>query len=139
MNERQRKREKRMQLSFPGNKRVDVNWDAMTVHTDQRIRSGGDESAPQPFDLFFASIAACAGIGALEFCQENGFSSDQLGLELVAEFDPEARRYHHVRIEVTPPPGMSADMVEALLAETDDCTVKKHILQSPTFETVIKE
>ena len=51
-----------MIVTFPGGKRVDAEYGGFTVRTDQPPQSGGEGSAPQPFDLFLASIATCAGI-----------------------------------------------------------------------------
>ena len=50
-----------MIVTFPGGKRVDAEYDGFTIKTDQSPKGGGEGSAPQPFDLFLASIATCAG------------------------------------------------------------------------------
>ncbi|MBW2050564.1 MAG: osmotically inducible protein OsmC, partial [Deltaproteobacteria bacterium] len=52
----------RVEVSFPGGKRVDAQIGGFTIKTDQSRDNGGDESAPEPFQLFLASIATCAGI-----------------------------------------------------------------------------
>jgi ribosomal protein S12 methylthiotransferase accessory factor len=58
-----------MRVSFPGRKQVAVQVGTHLVRTDQSVEHGGAGSAPEPFDLFLASIAACAGIYVLGFCQ----------------------------------------------------------------------
>ena len=55
-------------LDFNG-KKVDVDTGDFVIKTDQSVKSGGDASAPPPFDLFLASIGACSGIYVLSFCQ----------------------------------------------------------------------
>jgi ribosomal protein S12 methylthiotransferase accessory factor len=70
-----------MRIRFPGNKAVSAQFNGFTVLTDQPKESGGDDSAPAPFDLFLASIATCAGIFVLSFCRKRGLST--AGLELV--------------------------------------------------------
>ncbi|WP_091348654.1 OsmC family protein [Anaerobranca gottschalkii] len=42
--------------------------------------AGGEGSAPTPFDLFLSSIATCAGVYALGFCQSKGLSTEGLKL-----------------------------------------------------------
>ncbi len=37
--------------------------------TDQGVEHGGGGAAPEPFDLFLASLGTCAGLYALRFCQ----------------------------------------------------------------------
>ena len=51
-----------MRIRFPGNKKVNADFDGFSLATDQPIEAGGDGSAPAPFDLFLASIGTCAGI-----------------------------------------------------------------------------
>ena len=63
-----------MTATFPGNKRVDAQYKGFIIRTDQSAANGGDSSAPAPFDLFLASIATCAGIYVLEFCQHRSIA-----------------------------------------------------------------
>ena len=49
--------EKKMEsyeVIFPGNKKVDVKLKQYTIKTDQTKENGGDETAPEPFDLFLS-------------------------------------------------------------------------------------
>jgi len=130
---------KQMTVTFPGGKRVDCQWGTFTVHTDQSERQGGEASAPTPFDLYFAAISTCAGISALEYLLQADLPTAALKVELSATFNPETRRYDRIRIMVTPPPGLDAAQRDALLRETSDCAVKRHILQPPEFETVLAD
>lgn len=129
--------QRRMEVFFPGNKRVDCNWGAMTVCTDQLKRNGGEETAPSPFDLFFAAIATCAGISALDFLQQRHLPTAGLRLVLTAELNKDEKRYDRVHIAITPPPELDIKWHEELRKEAADCTVKRHILNPPRFETVI--
>ena len=77
-----------IEVSFPGGKRVDARVGGFTMATDQPTELGGDGSAPAPFDLFLASIATCAGIYVLGFCQARGLATDGLALVQHHEVDP---------------------------------------------------
>jgi putative redox protein len=131
--------EKRITISFPGKKRVDATLGPFTVQTDQRPRAGGDGSAPQPFDMFFVSIAACAGISALDYVQEHGLPETGLGVTLVAARHPREPRYDRVRIEVAVPDGTAPEHVRGIVDEIEACSVTKHIQQPPVFSVVVKE
>ncbi len=50
-----------MQISLAGGKKVDARFKGFTIRTDQPESSGGENSAPSPFDLFLGSIGTCAG------------------------------------------------------------------------------
>ena len=128
---------KKMKVHFPGGKQVDALYDEFTIRTDQRIKNGGEGSAPQPFDLFFASMATCAGISVLEYCTDNGLSTDGLGVELIAKFDLEQRRYATVQIDITLPKGFPKDHKEGIVREAESCSVKNHILNPPEFSTTL--
>ena len=87
---------RQMTVTFPGGKRVNAAYDNFESHapTSQR-KNGGDGSAPEPFDLFLASLATCAGIYVLGFCQKRNIPHD--GVRLTPDLgarreDQEARR-----------------------------------------------
>ena len=101
------------------------------------VKNGGGGTAPQPFDLFFASLASCAGISVLEYCTDNGLSSDGLSVELIAEFDVQERRYATIQTDITLPDGFPEDHKEGIRREAESCTVKSHILTPPTFRTTL--
>jgi uncharacterized OsmC-like protein len=128
---------KKIDVTFPGGKKVDAHYDGRTVHTDQSVRNGGEGSAPEPFDLFFVSLATCVGIYALEFCAARELETEGLGVSLTAERHPEEKRYAKVTIELSPPAGFPDKYRSALRRAADLCTVKKHILTPPTFEVIL--
>jgi hypothetical protein len=69
-----------MIVSFPGGKRVDASFEGFTVETDQSEKNGGAGAAPEPFELFLASLATCAGIYVLSFCQNRNIPTDGVRL-----------------------------------------------------------
>ncbi len=127
---------KTITVQFPGGKKVDACFEAFTVHTDQRLEHGGDQTAPSPFDLFFVALATCAGIAALDYCHKHKLTADDLAITLRAHRHPVLPRYDRIVLDVTPPRGLSAKQTEELLAEVDGCAVKRHILTPPSFAIV---
>jgi organic hydroperoxide reductase OsmC/OhrA len=71
-----------MEVFFPGGKKVNSTYKGFTAKTDQSKNEGGDGTAPEPCDLFLASIGTCAGVYVVIFCQERGIdtSLEALGL-----------------------------------------------------------
>jgi len=129
---------KKIDLTFPGGKRVDAHYNGMTVATDQSVGNGGEGSAPEPFDLFFVSIATCVGIYALEFCQSRDLSSEGLGVRLEAERDEQQKRYAKIDLHLTLPKNFPEKYEKAIKRAADLCTVKKHILNPPEFEVLLE-
>ncbi len=123
-----------MIVRFPGGKRVDAEFSGFTVHTDQPVAAGGGGTAPQPFDLFLASIATCAGIYVKGFCDSRGLASEGLRLEMTVEREPGGHHGAKVGLDIHLPPGCPETHREAVIRAADLCAVKKHILKPPAFE-----
>jgi ribosomal protein S12 methylthiotransferase accessory factor len=123
-----------MTVSFPGGKRVDADYNGFRIETDQSPKGGGEGSAPQPFDLFLASIATCAGIYVMGYCDARGISTEKLGLEMHIERDNEQHRIGRLVLEITLPEDFPEKHREAVIRAADLCPVKKHILDPPAFE-----
>jgi ribosomal protein S12 methylthiotransferase accessory factor len=123
-----------MIVKFPGGKRVDAEYGGYTIRTDQPPQSGGEGSAPQPFDLFLASMATCAGIYVKGYCDSRGIATEGLGLEMQIEREPEKHRVVRLVLEIKLPEGFPEKHREAVIRAADLCAVKKHILNPPAFE-----
>jgi putative redox protein len=123
-----------MTVAFPGGKRVDAEYNGFTFRTDQPPRSGGEGSAPPPFDLFLASIATCAGIYVKGFCDSRGIATEGLGLEMEIVPDPATQRIGRLVLTIRLPAGFPETHREAVIRAADLCAVKKHILAPPAFE-----
>ena len=127
-----------LNIRFPGGLAVEADFDGHTVCTDQPEAVGGGGSAPSPFDLFLASIGTCAGYYALRFCRARGLPTDDVTLKLTAEKDPAVKRVTRVAIEIELPPGFPPRYREAIVRATDQCSVKRHLLEPPQIEVTAR-
>jgi ribosomal protein S12 methylthiotransferase accessory factor len=124
-------------VSFPGGKRVDASVGDFVVHTDQPQELGGEGSAVAPFDLFLASLATCAGIYVLGFCQARNLSTEGLAMQLaVAETDPATRLPARIRIELKLPEAFPGHLRAAVQRAAESCKIKKVIAAQPVIEVV---
>lgn len=130
--------DKLVAVEFPGGKRITAEIGGRTVHTDQPVKDGGEGSAPSPFDLFLASIAACAGYYALAFCEKRGLGAAGMSLAMRCPFDAAARRYSRLEIELTLPAGFPEKYEAAVLKAMQACYVTKHIADPPEFVLTAK-
>jgi putative redox protein len=124
---------KTLEVYFPGGKRIDARIGDFVVHTDQSSANGGGETAPEPFQLFLASIATCAGIYALEFCQARKIPSEGMALTMSCEWDEKKQGIEKVHIDLKVPPGFPDRYKKAVARVMDLCSVKKHIVHPPEF------
>lgn len=122
-------------ITFPGNKKVDAEFNGFTIHTDQGVQSGGDSTAPSPFETFLASIGTCAGIYVLGFCQSRGL--DPEGIEIIQRpvYDPVKGKIGKIQLEIQVPATFPDRYHSALVSSANLCAVKKMIENPPEFET----
>ncbi len=127
-----------MEIVFPGGKRVDVLYGDFTIRTDQSLQGGGEGSAPEPFDLFFASLGACAGIYVLSFCQYHDLPAEGIRLYQTVDRDPETKLFQKLKIDIRVPGTFPEKYHKALIRSAEQCTVKKHIAKGlPEFEVTV--
>ena len=105
----------------------------ITAPTDQSKENGGDGAAPEPFQLFLASIPTCAGIYALEFCNFRGIETDGMLRTMRCEFDEKTHPCEKLNIDLKPSPGFPENYKKAMVRSTDLCTVKRRLEHPPEF------
>jgi ribosomal protein S12 methylthiotransferase accessory factor len=123
-----------IEITFPGGKRVDAKVGGYEVHTDQPIDLGGAASAVAPFDLFLASIATCAGIYVLGFCQARGLSIEGVRLRQRVEADPATGLPRRIKLLLRLPPEFPEKYRAAVLRAAEGCKVKKTIASAPRID-----
>ncbi|MFA6958461.1 MAG: OsmC family protein [Thermoanaerobaculia bacterium] len=124
----------KFEVSFAGGMKVDATFGNHTVHTDQPVAVGGTDTALSPFDLFLGSLATCAGLYAMRFCEQREIPTAGLGVTLEPIREPGAKKLGKVRIEVTLPAEFPEKYREAIIRAVDQCAVKKAIADPPEFE-----
>lgn len=123
-----------MIVTFPGGARVDAEFGPYTIRTDQPLQGGGQGSAPTPFATFLASIATCAGIYVLGFCRQRGLPTD--GVRIVQRLVPNPMNglIGKIVLDIQVPPEFPEKYHAALIRSAEQCAVKKHMENPPTFE-----
>jgi ribosomal protein S12 methylthiotransferase accessory factor len=126
-----------IEVSFPGGMRVDALVGGHVVRTDQPTESGGEGSAPGPFELFLASLATCAGYYALAFCRSRNLPTEGLTLRQHVEYSEETHLARSVQITVTAPAGLPDKYRVAFQRAIEACKVKKTIGLAPAVEVSV--
>lgn len=123
-----------LKVEFPGGLRVDAIVKGHTICTDQPTTSGGEDSAPSPFDLFLSSIATCAGIYALGFCNSKSISTEGMSISMDIERDMNSGLVSKVLLDLKVPEDFPKKYEKAIIKSMNLCTVKKHFQYPPEFE-----
>ena len=122
-----------MKIDFPGGKKVTTHFHNRSIPTDQPISSGGDGTAPAPFDLFLASIGACAGFYVLAFCDTRKIPTDELSLTMTTKRDPEKKLITQMDIAIHLPPEFPEKYHKAVIKAAEYCTGARHLENPPAI------
>lgn len=131
-------KQKIIDVEFNGNMKINALMDDLTIATDQPVKEGGDGTAPNPFQLFLASLATCAGVYAKRFCDTRKIDTTGLGVRMICDFAAKGYKVESVSIELTLPEGFPEKYTDALVRSVDLCTVKKHLMDAPEFHLTTK-
>lgn len=113
---------------------VTAHINGKAIKTDQSVRNGGGGTAPEPFELFLASIGTCAGIYVKSFCDQRGITADGIKIFQSVEFDPDKRIPSRFKLNIQLPADFPEKYRSAVINAAELCLVKKTINNSPLFE-----
>jgi len=128
-----------MKISFPGGKKVDINYKDFTIKTDQPIKYGGENSNPEPFSLFISSIGACVGYYILTFCQERNIPTKEIKLILETINNTQTKMIEKIEIKIFTQKIFPDKYIKSMIKVANLCTVKKHLEKPPKIDISIKK
>ena len=123
-----------IEITLDGGKVVTAHINGKTIQTDQSVRNGGGGTAPEPVELFLASIGTCAGIYVKSFCDQRGIAAEGIRIIQSVEFDPDKRVPSRFRLNIQLPADFPEKYRAAVINAAELCLVKKTINNSPLFE-----
>jgi putative redox protein len=125
-----------MEITFDGGKVVTAHSHGHIIKTDQPINSGGQDSAPSPYELFLASIGTCAGIYVKSFCDNRKIPTDNIRIIQSAQFDEESGLPVNITLDIKLPSDFPDKYKEAVISVAELCKVKKTMASPPVFEVI---
>jgi len=124
-------------ITLPGGRTVDAQIGPHTLHTDQPVEQGGADSAPSPYEVFLASMGACAGIYIQGFCAARSIPFE--GIRIVEQpFYDDQHRLITVQLAIELPVDFPAKYSAALLKVAQQCTVARTLESPPSIELKIQ-
>ena len=125
-----------MEITFEGGKVVTAIIHGHSVKTDQPTDSGGQNSAPSPFDLYMASIGTCAGIYVKSFCDNRNIPTDNIRIMQNVKYDKETGLPTNITIDIQLPADFPEKYKASVIHVAGLCKVKKSIINPPEFSIV---
>lgn len=112
--------------------RQSIRVNQHTVFSDVASALGGNDSAPDPHDLYDASLAACKAITILMFTKRKQIPLDYLELELVRDATQENKGQYKLNVSITLYGPLSNDDVSKIAEIADKCPIHKLMTQAKT-------
>lgn len=114
-------------VTFPGNKKVDVEIGKFVVKTDQKIIYGGDDTAPEPFNIFLSSIGSCAGIYAVSFCNTREINTEGMFLMVDISFKDKQNFLKEIKLTLHVNCEFPEKYIKAIVKSMNNCAVKSQL------------
>jgi ribosomal protein S12 methylthiotransferase accessory factor len=128
-----------MEITFDGGKVITAHLNGHIIRTDQPVKSGGDNTAPAPFELFLASIGTCAGIYVKSFCDQRKIPSENIKIIQSVEFDRQTRLPANIKLDIQLPADFPEKYKAAVINAAELCLVKKTINNPPKFQVITSQ
>lgn len=123
-----------MEINFAGNKQVNATYKGFTIKTDQPTSEGGDGSAPEPYDLFLASLGTCAGVYIAYFCESRNIPTENISMTLRFQRNEKNHLMEHIDIDIHLPSDFPDKYRKAVVRAAEMCTVKRTLTNPPVIQ-----
>lgn len=130
--------EMKYDITFGGNIKVDAHYRGFTIHSDQPVTIGGDNTAPSPFELFLASIGMCAGFYVLAFCQSRAIPTDNIKITQTVIRNDATHIVEKISIDIDLPTDFPEKYKAAVIKTAQSCSVKKFLDAPPEIQISTK-
>lgn len=125
------------EVTFPENKKIDIKFKNFLIKTDQSLKNGGEETAPEPFALFLASLASCAGIYAKVFCESRKIDTSEMKLFLEVFFKEKQKLIHRIELSLHVGQDFPEKYVKPVIKAMEGCAVKAQLHPDIEAETKV--
>jgi len=120
-------------VTLPGGKKVDAEFGAHVVRTDQPAKEGGEDSAPSPFLYCLAALGTCAGFYVLSYLQSRDLPT--AGVRIIQSHEADEKgKLVKIGMTIELPPEIDEKHYKPIVRSAEHCTVKKLIEEPPEFE-----
>ena len=118
-----------LEAKYVDSKKVEVRVNNFILHTDMPIEAGGQNSAPNPFEMFMASFIACQAVFAMAYIEKNGLKKEDFSFRAEPVYDDKGLITKMTTI-VKIPANFPKDKEVSFINVLKTCKVGKHL----TFE-----
>jgi len=126
-----------VEIRFPGEKRIEAQLKGQSMVTGKEGDDASEGAGIEPLDLFFVSLGLCAGKYVMAFCQSRDIPYKEAKVKMETVWDEKKKLHTNVVLKIQLPVDFPAKYKKAILKAVDLCSVKRHILEPPAFDTEV--
>jgi ribosomal protein S12 methylthiotransferase accessory factor len=123
-----------MKINFAGNKQVNATFKGFTIKTDQPSSEGGDGNAPEPYDVFLASMGTCAGVYVIYFCESRHIPTENISMTLGIKRNEKTHVVEQITMDIHLPSDFPKKYQKAVVRAAEMCTVKRTLAHPPVIQ-----
>ena len=88
-----------VEATWEGGYQCRVQAGAFEIRVDEPASAGGEDTGPQPTELFLGSIASCFALAVAHVARKRGIELEDLSVKAIGTYD--GPKFSHIRVEVT--------------------------------------
>ena len=121
-----------LQKSDTGTYRQTISIHQHTLFSDVAATLGGEDSAPDPHDLYDASLAACKAITLLMYAKRKQIPLTSVDVDIERDNSAEAKCIYVLNVSLKLNGDLSAEQRQSLAAIADKCPIHKLMTAATT-------
>jgi putative redox protein len=121
-----------LQKSDSGNYRQTMRIHQHTLFADVATALGGEDSAPDPHDLYDASLAACKAITLLMYAKRKGIPLRSVDIEIERDNSRESAGVYVLNVNMILVGDLSDEQRQSLALIGDKCPIHKLMTAATT-------
>lgn len=121
-----------LQKSDTGTYRQTIRIHQHTLFADVATTLGGEDSAPDPHDLYDASLAACKAITLLMYAKRKQIPLSSVDLDIERDNSAEAKGIYVLNVSLKLNGDLSDEQRQSLASIADKCPIHKLMTAATT-------
>lgn len=115
----------KLEKDTSGKLRQRIHINSKEIFSDVELGLGGEDSAPDPHDLFDSSLAACTAITLTMYAKRRGMALDSVNVELTRDNSQEKSGHYGLAMQVEFVGALSDSEREQLAGIVAKCPIHK--------------